>query len=210
VNNPLVAALRSIGDRIIADYRREVPTMGPEEWRQAQEAFAWAHTLWPRDGTLLAKQLTADGHVPRLAAQRARPPSSAMPQIAMVRLRDAAASAPSAFDPYVGMAVTQLYLLSDVDGALQSLDAAAKRGYPLTRRDSALVGDAYMRRAQLGRKRAALLTGEQRLSALERAKGDFDHCVSSFERITEFGTAAKHLEACKARLLKINQQQTRE
>ncbi|HMF92845.1 MAG TPA: serine/threonine-protein kinase [Vicinamibacterales bacterium] len=206
VNNPLVAALRSIGDRVIADYRREVPTMGPEEWRQAQEAFAWAHGLWPRDGTLLARQLTADGHVRRLAAQRARPPSSAMAQSALVRFRDAAASDPAAFDPYVGMAVTQLYVLADVDGALQSLDAAVKRGYTLTRRDSALVGDAYMRRAQLGRKRAALLTGDERLNALEKSKSDFEQCVSSFGAIMEFGNAAKHLETCKAQIRQIAQQ----
>src|SRR5262249_23773949 len=61
VNSPLVAARRSIGDRVIADSRRGVPTMGPEGWRQAREAFGWAHGLWPRDGALLAKQLTADG-----------------------------------------------------------------------------------------------------------------------------------------------------
>jgi eukaryotic-like serine/threonine-protein kinase len=206
VNRPLVAALRDIGDRVIADYRREVPTMGPEEWRQAQEAFGWARALSHVDDTLLAKQLTADGHVRRLAAQRARPPSTALAQSALVRFRDAAASNPSAFDPYVGMAVTQLYVLSDVDGALESLDAAAKRGYTLTRRDTALVGDAYMRRAQLGRKRAALLTGDQRLSALEKSKTDFEHCVSSFGQIMEFGNAAKHLETCKAQIRQINQQ----
>jgi serine/threonine protein kinase len=206
VNRRLVAALRTIGDRVIADYRREVPTMGPEEWHQAHEAFSWARLLAPRDDTLLAKQLTADGHVRRLAAQRARPPSSAMAQSALVRFRDAAASDPSGFDPYVGMAVTQLYLLFDVDGALQSLDAAVKRGYTLTRRDSALVGDAYMRRAQVGRRRAALLTGDQRVSALERAKTDFEQCVSSFASIMEFGNAAKHLETCKAQIRQINQQ----
>ncbi|HJZ78647.1 MAG TPA: hypothetical protein VKE51_43265, partial [Vicinamibacterales bacterium] len=152
------------------------------------------------------KQLTADGHVRRLAAQRARPPSNAMAQTAMVRFRDAAAADPAAFDPYVGMAVTQLYVLADADGALQSLDAAVRRGYTLTRRDSALVGDAYMRRAQLGRKRGALLTGDERLNALEKAKTDFEHCVSSFGAIMEFGNAAKHLETCKAQIRQLAQQ----
>jgi len=206
VNRPLVVALRAIGDRVIADYRREVPTMGPEEWHQAQEAFAWARTLAPRDDTLLARQLIADAHVRRLAAQRARPPSSALAQSALVRFRDAAASDPGAFDPYVGMAVTQLYVLFDVDGALQSLDEAVKRGYTITRRDTALVGDAYMRRAQVGRRRATLLTGDQRLSALQKARSDFEQCVSSFQQITEFGNAARHLETCKTQIRQINQQ----
>ena len=152
VNGSLLSALRTIGDRVIADYRREVPTMGPEEWRQAQAAFGWARVLSPRDGSLLAKQLTADGHVRRLAAQRTRPAEQrhgaerrgagfAMPPPPI----------PTAFDPYVGMAVTQLYMLADVDGAIQSLEAAVKRGYTVTRRDTALLGDANLRRGMLGR-----------------------------------------------------------
>src|SRR4029079_9408504 len=149
VNRPLTAALEDIGDRVVADYRREVPTMGPEEWRQAAEAFGWARVLSRRDRGLLSKQLTAEGHIRRLAAQRARPPSTAIAQTALVRFRDAASSDPDTLDPYIGMAVTQVYVLGDVDGALQSLDAAVRRGYTATRRDTALVGDAYMRRAFL-------------------------------------------------------------
>jgi hypothetical protein len=205
VDRPLVAALRAIGDRVVADYRRETPTMGPEEWRQAEAAFGWARALSHRDATLTSKELLADGHVRRLAAQRARPPNGQLAQSALVRFRDAAAANPDAFDPYVGMAVTQLYLLADVDGALESLDAAVKRGYRVTRRDTALLGDAYMRRALVGRRRAALLTGDQRLSALAKAKTDFEHCVASFEQITEFGNAAKHLETCKAQIRQITQ-----
>jgi tetratricopeptide (TPR) repeat protein len=206
VNRPLATALRGIGDRVLADYRREVPTMGPEEWRQAQAAFAWARVLSPRDNSLLAKQLTAEGHVRRLNAQRARPQNAAMAQGAVARFRDAAAADPEAFDPYLGMAMTELYLLGDVDGALESLDAAIKRGYTVSRRDKALLGDAYLRRGQLGRRRAALLTGVQREMALEKARSDFEQCVASFEQILEFGNAAKHVETCKAQVLQIDQQ----
>ncbi len=210
VNRPLTAALQDIGDRVVTDYRREVPTMGPEEWRQAAEAFAWARVLSPRDRSLLSKQLTAEGHVRRLAAQRARPPSTALAQTALVRFRDAASSNADAFDPYIGMAVTQLYVLGDVDGALQSLEAAVSRGYTATRRDTALLGDAYMRRALLGRRRAALLTGDQRQGALARTRSDLEHCVSSFEQIVEFGNAARHLESCKAQIRQVDQQLTPE
>lgn len=206
VNGPLLSTLRTIGDRVIADYRREVPTMGTEEWRQAQAAFGWARVLSPRDGSLLAKQLTADGHVRRLAAQRNRQSSSTMAQSAVARFRDAAASDPKAFDPYVGMAVTQLYTLADVDGAIQSLEAAVKRGYTVTRRDTALLGDATLRRGVLGRKRAALLTGDARQAALEKAKVDFESCVSSFRQIVEFGNSARHLETCKLQLRQVTEQ----
>lgn len=206
VNGWLRSTLRGIGDRVLADYRRESPTMGPEEWRQAQAAFVWARVLSPRENSLLSKQLTADAHVRRLTAQRARPVNIATAQTAVARFRDAAAADPKAFDPYVGMAMTQLYVLGDLDGALQSLDEAVKRGYSVTRRDTALLGDAYLRRGLLGRKRAALLTGDQRQTALEKARADFELCVSSFERIFEFGNAAKHLETCKLQVRQIDDQ----
>jgi hypothetical protein len=203
VNGQLLTALRTVGDRVIADYRREVPTMGPEEWRQAQAAFGWARVLAPRDGSLLARQLIAEAHVRRLAAQRSRPPSTAQAQAAVARFRDAATADPKAFDPYVGMALTQLYVLADVDGAIQSLDEAVKRGYTVTRRDRALLGDASLRRGMMGKRRAALLTGDQRIVALEKAKADFENCVASFEQIVEFGNAAKHVETCKAQLRQV-------
>lgn len=206
VNGQLLSTLRTVGDRVIADYRREVPTMGPEEWRQALAAFAWARVLAPRDGTLLAKQLTADAHVRRLTAQRTRPLSTVQAQAAVARFRDAAAADPKSFDPYVGMAMTQLYVLADVDGAIQSLDAAVKRGYTVTRRDTALLGDASLRRGLMGKRRAALLTGDQRIAALEKAKADFETCVASFEQIVEFGNAAKHVETCKAQLRQVVEQ----
>lgn len=203
VNGWLRTTLRGIGDRVLTDYRREVPTMGPEEWRQAQAAFLWARVL-SRDNSLLSKQLTAEAHVRRLAAQRARPVNVAMAQTAVTRFRDAAAADPKAFDPYVGMAMTQLYVLGDLDGALQSIEAAVQRGYGVTRRDTALVGDAYLRRGLLGRRRAALLTGDQRQTALDKARADFEQCVSSFEKILEFGHAARHVETCKAQVRQID------
>ena len=205
VNRPLLAVLRTVGDRVIAEFRRETPNVGPEEWRQAQAAFGWARSLSPGDGSLRSKELTADGHVRRLSAQKARPArdATAMAQTALARFRDAAASDPASFDPYVGMALTQLYVLGDIDGALVSLEQAVKRGYSATRRETAVLGDAYMRRGISSRRRAVVLTGEQRHAALVNAKADFDRCVSSFERVVEFGKSAEHLEACKVQSRRI-------
>jgi hypothetical protein len=208
VNGPLLTALRAVGDRVIANYRREAPAVGPEEWRQAQAAFSWARTLAPRDSSLRSKELIADGHVRRLTAQKARPASNAtaIAQTALARFRAAALADPTSPDPYIGMAVTQVYSLGDIDGALGSLDEAANRGYTATRRETALLGDAYMRRGISGRRRAVVLTGEQRRDALDKARSDFERCVSSFEPIVEFGKAAEHLEACKAQVRRVDQQ----
>ncbi len=104
------------------------------------------------------------------------------------------------------MAVPLVYGLGDVDGALNALDEATKRGYVETRREKALIGDAYMRRAALTLKRAAVLSGDERQTALENARGDFEKCVSSFAPIVNYGKSAENLNACKAQMHKIDQQ----
>ena len=51
VNSRLRPALISVGDRVLADYRREVPTMGPDEWRQARRLRLGAGAVEPRSAT---------------------------------------------------------------------------------------------------------------------------------------------------------------
>src|SRR5690606_31225907 len=72
VHSRLEPALAAVGDRVIADYRREEPVMGPSEWKQALEALTWALEMSPGKRELRGKQLTAAAHVKRFEAQAAR------------------------------------------------------------------------------------------------------------------------------------------
>lgn len=202
VHGRLAPALRGIGDRVIADYRKDVPSMGPEEWRQAHEAFTWARQLSLRDAGLRAKQLIAEAHVQRFAAQKMRKVGDATltAQVALAKFREAAAADPASFDPYLGMAVIQVYHLSDVDGAAASIEEAKKLGHTATRRETALLGDGYLRRGTTSRSVARVLTGEERRTELLEAKADFERCVDLFGQILGFGKAAEHFELCRIRL----------
>ena len=202
VHGPLRPALRAVGERVIADYRHDAPSMGPTEWRQAHEALAWARRLSPRDRRLRAKELIAEAHVLRFEAQkfRAGSPTTLAGQAALAKFREAAAADIESFDPYLGMAVVQVYFLADVDGAAASIEEAVKRGYTATRRETALLGDGHLRRGTSSRTRARLLNGEERLTELLKAKGDFERCVALFDQIVEFGKAAQHRETCRIRL----------
>jgi hypothetical protein len=202
VHGRLAPALRGVGDSVIADYRKDVPSMGPEEWRQAREAFTWARQLSGRDAGLRAKELLAGAHVLRFAAQKTRKVSDATlaAQAALARFREAAEADPVSFDPYLGMAVIQVYQLSDVDGATASIEEAVKLGYTATRRETALLGDGHLRRGTSSRSLARVLTGEERRTELLEAKTDFERCVALFGQILGFGKAAEHFELCKIRL----------
>lgn len=207
VHGRLVPALTAVGDRVITDFRREEPAMGPAEWAQAQEALTWALDISSRTAQLRAKRLIAEGHVRRLAAQSARGGAAALQsQAALAKFREAAAADPKSFDPYLAMARIQVYALSDVDAAAAAIADAEKRGYTSGRRESALLGDGYMRRGLAGRRRAGVLTGEQRVRELVGAKADFERCVAFFDPIVAFANAAKNLEVCKAQVVRIDRQ----
>lgn len=207
VDGRLQQALIAVGDRVIVDHRREEPLMGPSEWTQANEALIWAREMSPNDLVLTAKQLTAEGHVKRFAAEAARGGSATLlAESALATFRAAAKADPESFDPFLGMARLQVYLLDDVDGAAASIDEAGRRGYVAGRRESALLGDGYLRRATAGRKRAGVLTGEQRLRELNAARDDYQRCVEFFDPIVAFGNAAQNLEICKAQRQRIDRQ----
>jgi hypothetical protein len=208
VNYALTGALRAVGERVVTDYRRETPLMGPSEWRQAQEAYAWARRLSRPDRRLAARQLLAEAHVKRLEAQANTTVSGATLayQDAVAKFREAAAADEASFDPYLGMAVIQVYGLGDVDAATAAIEKAVVRGYQPTRREKALLGDGHLRRGLGTRRRAQVLTGEQRRAELVKAKPDFERCLALFEEIVEFGQAARNLETCKANVQWIDRQ----
>lgn len=205
VHSRLQPALVAVGDRVIADYRREEPAMGPAEWTEAYRALTWARELSSRSSVLRGKQLTAEGHVMRFAAQTEARGSRAtlLAEAAVAKFREAAAADPASFDPYLGMARLQVYSLSDVNAAAASIDAAKARGYTPGRREAALLGDGYLRRGLATRRNAAVLTGDQKWRELTNARADFERCVVLFDPIVAFGNAAANLERCKAQLVQV-------
>lgn len=208
VHPRLRPALASVGDRVIADYRREEPSMGSAEWTQAYRALTWARELSPRSDVLRSKQLTAEGHVIRFEAQAEARGSRAtlLSESALAKFREAADADPAVFDPYLGMARIQVYALSDVDAAVASLAQAEQRGFKPGRREAALLGDGYLRRALATRRSAAVLTGDQKWRELTNARADFERCVVLFDPIVAFGNAAANLERCKAQLVQVERQ----
>ena len=192
---------------MIADYRREDPAMGPAEWTQAQAALAWAIELSRPSRSLRGKQLTAAGHVKRFEAQASKGGAATLrAQEALALFRQAAEADPESYDPYLGIARLQVYSLGDVDAAAASIEEAEKRGYVRGRRESALLGDGYLRRASATARRARVLTGEQRSRELLGARSDYQRCVTLFDPIVAFGNSAKNLEMCKTGLDQVERQ----
>jgi len=207
VDGPLRTRLVSIADAVLADYRREEPTMATPEWKQAQQALRWAVDLGHADRHLQAKLVTCDAHVVRLSARgQSQAAARATYRRAVEMFRSAAAIDDSSFDPYLGISRIAVYGLGDVDQAATAVQEAEKRGYVSGRRERALLGDGYLRRATAGRATARTLSGEQRRRQLEKARDDYQGCIDAFDPIVGFGYAAKNLEVCKGQLERVDEE----
>jgi hypothetical protein len=204
VNRPLKDRLVDVADLVIGDYRREEPTMGPAEWRQALQALRWASQLSPADAELIGKLFTAEAHVIRLSARTQSPTAARQAYRRSVdRFRAAAEKDERSFDPYLGISRVAVYGLDDVEQASAAIEEATKRGYVAGRRERALLGDGFLRRANNRRYLARTLSGDQRRRELERARADYAGCIDAFDPIVGFGYAAKNLEVCKRQLERI-------
>ena len=207
VNGPLKYHLVALADSVIADYRREEPTMASVEWKEAQQSLRWAVQLEPQDRHLRSKLLTCDAHVLRLLA-RGQPQGAARQTYrrAIERFQAAADADPESFDPYLGISRIAVYGLADVDQAAAAIHEAERRGYVSGRRERALLGDGYLRRANASRNLARTLSGDQRRRELEKARTDYQGCIEAFDPIVGFGYAARNLEVCKGQLERIEEE----
>jgi hypothetical protein len=207
VNRPLARRLAALADTVIADYRREEPTVGAADWQQAEKALEWALELVPRNSVLRAKLLTCSAHVTRHAARNQPRGSGAGRQLygaAIEKFRSAAKIDQRSFDPYLGITRIAVYVLDDVDAAAAAIAEAEKRGYTSGRRERAQLGDGYMRRGDRIRRLARTLSGAQHDRALENARADYERCVTSFDPIVGFAKAADNLEYCKRQIERVD------
>jgi hypothetical protein len=202
VDDLLRERLVAIGEAVIADYRREQPTVGAVEWRQACEALEWARQLAPADRSIEARHVTCDAHVTRIAGQGQRNASQRRQlfESAVAKFARAAELDAASFDPYLGMSRTQVYGLDDVDAAAAAIEEAEKRGYESSRRERAQLGDGYLRSGEKSRRLARTLSGDQRHRELLHAQAAYTRCIAEFDPIVGFGKAAQNLEFCKRQL----------
>jgi len=208
VHRPLRSRLVAIGEAVIADYRREQPTVGLIDWRQARDALLWAQQLSPGDRSIQARLVECDAHVTRIAAQsqpRSSPRRRQLFLSAIAKFRRAAELDPGSFDPYLGISRTQVYGLGDVDAAVAAIAEAEKRGYQTSRRERAQLGDGFLRSAERSRLLARTLSGDQRRRQLENAHAAYARCVELFDPVVGFGNAAHNLEFCKRQMKTVSQ-----
>ena len=208
LNDPLKARLVSLADGVLLDYRQEEPTVAEAQWRQASEALKWAADLSPNDASLLPKELDCEAHLNRIDAQSRMKTNATLARQtykrAIEQFLQAAALDPASPDPYLGLSRIYIYGVENVDEGAKAIHEAEIRGYKPGRRERALLGDGYLRRAEKSRRQRT--SGDERRQVIESARDDYQRCIDFFEPIAGFGRASNNLELCKRRLDAANRE----
>lgn len=213
VGDELERALAAAASRILDSYHGDDPTTSQRGWETAYRYLHAAAQIAPRDRGVRSRMLYAHGHLDRLASLAARgrgdrQQAMTLSKEAVAEFQEATRLDPAWPDPYLGLARIYAYDLFDLDALQKTLDELTRRGYPLGRRENAMLGDAFrMRGLALEARAHQVRGGAGELDLLKQARDDLEQAVHYYAGIPGFAAAAgnrqeaeAHLEAIEARL----------
>lgn len=194
------ALLRS-ADRILESYRGDAPTTTERGWQTAQERLKAAVDLDYGDRETRAKMLYARGHLARIDSQTQRGRGDRDAARGKLRdavgdFRDAARLAPNWPDPYLGLARVYAYEQFDLKELETALVELERRGYPLGRREKAMLADGYRMRAQQLLANAVNARGtDHEVEMLEAARDHFTQAIGLYREAGNFANAKGNMDA---------------
>ena len=213
VGDELQHSLTAAASRILDSYHGDDPTTSQRGWETAYRYLHSAAQIAPRDGGIRSRMLYAHAHLDRLESLAARGQGDRQQALtlskeAIAEFQEASRLDPNWPDPYLGLARIYAYDLFDLDALKKTLDELTRRGYPLGRRENAMLGDAFrMHGLALEARAQHLRGGAGELDLLKQARDDLEQAVHYYAGIPGFAAAAgnrqeaeTHLDAIDARL----------
>ncbi|MFL6192617.1 MAG: protein kinase domain-containing protein [Thermoanaerobaculia bacterium] len=206
VRTELREALLKSADRTLDSYHGDSPTTTERGWQKAHDRLKAAVDLNYRDKPTRAKMVYARGHLDRIASQGLRAKGQRDEARQKVRdavdeFRDAAKLAPEWPDPYLGLARVYAYEQFDLKQLEEALSELERRGYPMGRREKAMLGDGYRMQAEqiLARAQGARGT-DQEAELLESARDHYTQAINLYREVGSFASARANLTNSAAQL----------
>jgi tetratricopeptide (TPR) repeat protein len=199
VRTELREALLKSADRILESYHGDSPTTTERGWQKAHDRLRAAVDLNYRDKPTRAKMVYSRAHLDRIASQGLRAKGQrdeARQKVseAVDEFEDAAKLAPDWPDPYLGLARVYAYEQFDLKQLESALSELERRGYPMGRREKAMLADGYRMQAEqiLARAQGARGT-DQETELLESARDHYTQAIDLYREVGNFASARANL-----------------
>ncbi len=185
--------LRDNCERVCSEYRNtDSPRVREGDWIRCKRYMSRAVQLDPSDRKSTAMLEYANGHILRI--NRKSPD-------AIAAFQRAASLQPKWPDPYLGMARTYIYGLSDMERGTQALEHAQQLGYNFGKRELAMMAEAYRVRGLQALDNANLVRGTDREKEfLKKARDSFNDALKTYLQITPWGNSTTQILSIQASL----------
>ncbi len=212
VGKDLLGSLNGAAGRIVDSYHGDNPTTTQRGWQTAYRYLHAAAQIAPRDKKIRSRLLYTQGHLDRIEAvtlrtKGDRAKSTDTSKAALAEFQQAATADPTWPDPYLGEARIYAYDLFDLDALQKNLNEAERRGYPIGRRETAMLADGFRMQGLGFEAKAQQASEDDQPALLKQARAYLQQAVHYYGQIADYGDsdsnreeAETHLESIEERL----------
>jgi serine/threonine protein kinase len=205
----LRSAFRQQAERILDSFHGDNPQSTEKGWERARHDFEAALDL-DYDRETRARMIYCQAHLDRIASQALRAKGQKADadkklQDAIAGFRDAARRAPDWPDPYLGLERVYSYETFDLDALQKAIGELGKRGYPIGRREKAMLADGFHRKGIEMQARAEQATRPEDQEEMKtRAREYFEQALNLYAEIPGYGDSKANSEDVQQRLEDMN------
>jgi serine/threonine protein kinase/tetratricopeptide (TPR) repeat protein len=205
----LRSAFRQEAERILDSYHGDNPRTTEKGWERAHHDFGAALDL-DYDRETRARMIYTQAHLDRIASQTFRVKGQKADadkklEDAIAEFRDAARRAPDWPDPYLGLARVYTYETFDLDALQKALGELGKRGYPLGRREKAMLADSFRKKGIEMQTRSEQATRpEDQEQMKERAREYYEQALNFYAEIPGYADSRTNSADVQERLQEMN------
>jgi serine/threonine protein kinase/tetratricopeptide (TPR) repeat protein len=199
-------ALTREAENILRAYHGDDPRSTETGWRRAHEYLQKALELDFTDLRTRARRTYARAHLDRIEAQTLR--SRGEREAADRKLNQAingfrlAARRDSEWaDPYLGLTRIYAYERFDLDRLQAAVGELRRRGYPIGRRETAMLGDGFRMRGQEFQARANGVRGtDEEERFLRQAREHYEQAIDFYDEIPSYANVRANRTLAERRL----------
>ncbi|HXN48207.1 MAG TPA: serine/threonine-protein kinase [Bryobacteraceae bacterium] len=189
------------GDAILVRFRSGA--VRAAEWQTARQLYerAWENDL--RSDAIKGRTRLAEAHLKRIEAHGEKNADAIAASASL--FEESAKLLPRSPDPWLGIAIIELYNRKDPERAEEALAKARDRSFDFTgeNRWVAMLAECYRQRADILATEALKISGtlpDQARDRLERAI-DFDQkAIDLFAKIPLYGSSLSNIQQCRSRI----------